>query len=310
MTAGDDLEALTQRIFEVLTANQFESGRVRVERNVLLEGADGPRQVDVVVRSKVGPIDLTTIVECKDYGRRVNVTAIDALHSVALDVKANRAVMVTRGGFSKTAMQKAARLGIALYTADRVGNAGVEVFQIPIHVCEVRPTDVHVQCRVNLEGGDQVGTSELLSINGIDLLVRLRDHLVESDPAMSLRPGIHAWKPTGLGDPLRLCTAAGEIRSIEQLELKYRVVERHFFGYLGDVEEALVLRDQLHQKDHLLLPAETITIDYAAYFAEFNSAADLPVQPVLVANVAVVPDADADVSFHGLQAKRIGPTPP
>lgn len=71
MTAGGEFEELIEHVLRVLTAGEPD---VTVERDVKLLGADGPRQIDVVIRSAVGPFPLTTIVECKDYGRKVDVT--------------------------------------------------------------------------------------------------------------------------------------------------------------------------------------------------------------------------------------------
>jgi len=114
MKNGTKFEELTAEIFEHLRKDQrFET----VEHNVFLEGKDGTRQIDVLLKGKVGPIDILTIVECKDYNKYVNVTAIDALHSKMQDVNAHKAVLVARKGFTKTAMKKAKRLGISLCTA-------------------------------------------------------------------------------------------------------------------------------------------------------------------------------------------------
>ena len=64
--AGKDFENLTAEIFEALRSNpQYES----VEKNVKVAGSDGDRQIDVLLRGKVGPFDNITIVECKDYNK-------------------------------------------------------------------------------------------------------------------------------------------------------------------------------------------------------------------------------------------------
>lgn len=304
MGPGDDLESLTEKIFRALTSNPLTSGDVTIERNVMLDGADGPRQIDVLIRTKAGPIDLTTIIECKDYKKRIAVPTVDALHSVAQDVNASRAVLVTRGGFSKTAVQKAKRLGIGLYTADRVANVSAEMFQVPIYVREVRPSNVDIQGNMHLEGGDEIGFTELCTINGQNLLVGLRDHLVADDEYVTAPSGSHAWVPNGLGDPMHLQTAAGDPRLVENLEVVYTLIEKHYFGYLSDVAEALVLSDQLKETSQVLLPAEALVTDYVNNFTEVDSVQDVPVEPVLIANVAVVPDPETDMPKGHLWMKR------
>lgn len=112
--AGKEFENLTAEIFEALRTNpQYES----VKKDVKVAGLDCDRQIDVLLRGKVGPFDNITIVECKDYNKLVNITTVDALDSVRRDINADKAVLVSRKGFTKKAIHKAKRLGIKLCTA-------------------------------------------------------------------------------------------------------------------------------------------------------------------------------------------------
>ncbi len=103
MRPGDEFERLAERIFKIMTAGPG----VTVERDVQMPGADGPRQVDVLVRSSVGPIELTTIIECRDSKRKLNLTSVDGFHSKMQDALASKRVLVSRKGFSSKATQKA-----------------------------------------------------------------------------------------------------------------------------------------------------------------------------------------------------------
>ena len=58
-----------------------------------------------------------TIIECKDHVSKIPVKLIDELHSKMQDVNANKAVLVSRMGFTDGAKKKAKRLGISLCTA-------------------------------------------------------------------------------------------------------------------------------------------------------------------------------------------------
>jgi Restriction endonuclease len=132
---GEDLEVLVERIMGLLTQGESATS---VERDVQVEGPDGSRQVDVLVHSRVGPLAIDTVIECKDYAGKVNVMAVDALHSKMQDLQANKAVLVARKGFSKTAAQKAARLGISLFRADMLDNVPGAVHQVPVHIRQLR----------------------------------------------------------------------------------------------------------------------------------------------------------------------------
>ncbi|GMV17322.1 MAG: hypothetical protein AMXMBFR56_55460 [Polyangiaceae bacterium] len=70
------------------------------------------RQIDVVVRGRIGSVEVLVIVECRDYASALGIEHIDRLDSVKRDVGANKAILVTRTGFTEDALQKAATVGI------------------------------------------------------------------------------------------------------------------------------------------------------------------------------------------------------
>ena len=113
MKQGIKFEHLASEVFTILSKDNKHE---KVEHNVMLGGPDGPRQIDVLISGSVGPFEVRTIVECKDYNKNVNVTALDALYSKLIDVNAQKAVLVARKGFSNGARKKAKRLGISLCT--------------------------------------------------------------------------------------------------------------------------------------------------------------------------------------------------
>jgi hypothetical protein len=131
---GKGFENLTAEIFEALKNNpQYET----VEKDVKVAGADCDRQIDVLLRGKVGPFDNITIIECKDYNKPVNITTVDALDSVRRDINADKAVLVSRKGFTKKAIHKAKRLGIRLCTAHSAANEKWKFdLEIPFSITE------------------------------------------------------------------------------------------------------------------------------------------------------------------------------
>ena len=135
--SGKSLETLTQKIFDLISKDDRYT---TVEHNVLLDSPDGKRQIDVLIRSKVSGLDLMTIVECRDYNKTISVEHVDGLASKRDDVLANKAVLVAKKGFSKTAKRKAKRLGITLCTAHDAerGLEGIGLL-IPVVVTEVLP---------------------------------------------------------------------------------------------------------------------------------------------------------------------------
>ena len=88
---GKIFESLVYQIFDAISKT---TGYDSVEMDVALEGPDGPRQIDVLIRSKIAGMSILTVIECKDHSRRLDVTFVDALASKMNDVKANKGVLV------------------------------------------------------------------------------------------------------------------------------------------------------------------------------------------------------------------------
>lgn len=88
-----------------------------VEQNVKMLGrrSGSMRQLDVIVRNKVGQYELLIVIECKDHKRAVDVKAIEEFMGLARDVGANKGVIVAPNGFTAAARTRAQDVGIDLY---------------------------------------------------------------------------------------------------------------------------------------------------------------------------------------------------
>jgi len=100
-----------------LLACEFPDAEVM--HDVRLEGklSGCPRQVDVLVRSRLGrmPHARDTVVECRAYGRRLIVGDVERFVGFLQDVGVERGVLVTPVGFSAAAEQRAAASGVELW---------------------------------------------------------------------------------------------------------------------------------------------------------------------------------------------------
>jgi hypothetical protein len=72
----------------------------------------GGRQIDATVRGRLGSAAILVIVECRDYAEPLGIDHVDQLDSVRREVEANKAILVTRTGFTGPALEKAAAVGI------------------------------------------------------------------------------------------------------------------------------------------------------------------------------------------------------
>lgn len=60
-------------IYELYTALTKDDRFTSVEKDVMLEGKDGYRQIDVLMRAHVANADLLIVIECRDHGKRLDI---------------------------------------------------------------------------------------------------------------------------------------------------------------------------------------------------------------------------------------------
>ncbi len=96
----------------VAAIHYTESKGAAVVWNDIING----RQFDVSIRFKYGLHDYLTVIECKNYSKKVPVEKIDAFATKARDANANKAIVVSSSGFQSGCFQVASRHGIKLLT--------------------------------------------------------------------------------------------------------------------------------------------------------------------------------------------------
>jgi hypothetical protein len=275
MRPGEDFEALVEQIICLLASTE---GVNTVERNVLVPGPDGARQIDVLIRSQVGPFDLTTIIECKDTRRVVPVTVVDMVESKMRDINAHKAAVIARRGFSKGALRKAERCGISLLRANELHMVKDLPFEMPVHLRSFQLTGIQMSGTVPLPTGTEFDQCDLLSLSGRDLVAEARAHVLSLDP---LEPGaMLQWTPEPPPTGWQLPTSQGEV-PVADLSMSFELKTHHRFGYLTDLPSVLYLRDELRSQHRFLIPAEVLMYDVFESFSEFDSDSELPSDPVI-----------------------------
>ncbi|MBZ9600490.1 restriction endonuclease [Phyllobacterium chamaecytisi] len=113
MTASSvALEQLVAKIQADLAPNSD------VVHNVMLNGRHSgrKRQIDVLVRDKIGQYEILIVIDCKDYNKPVDVKGVEEFAGLVDDVAAQRGVLVCPKGFSEAAKKRAQTLQIDLYS--------------------------------------------------------------------------------------------------------------------------------------------------------------------------------------------------
>lgn len=115
---------------------QAQGAEVIFDDRILGRVSGSKRQIDVSVRFKHGFYDYLTIVECKDLGRKVEITDVQAFSGKMEDVGAQHGVMVSPHGFQKGGKGTAEFKNIELFTlteikTDWTKKITADVFTLP-----------------------------------------------------------------------------------------------------------------------------------------------------------------------------------
>lgn len=107
-----ELELLVAKIQKQLAP------KAEVLHDVKLEGRQTgvKRQIDVLVREKIGQYEIQIIIDCKDHKTPVDVKGVEEFDGLLRDVGAQKEVLVCPTGFTETAKRRAEGLQIDLYS--------------------------------------------------------------------------------------------------------------------------------------------------------------------------------------------------
>ena len=101
-----------------------------VKQGEWVEGPDGRRDMDVVVRGTAEGNERTVLIECKDYGPQrgpLGIGLVDGIDSKRRDLNVDLAFLCCNVGFTEGAVRKAARVGIGLIAVMRKGDSRIRV---------------------------------------------------------------------------------------------------------------------------------------------------------------------------------------
>ncbi len=120
--AGRALEELVEALYRAETAN---TGQLVIDRIVspgYLTDKDtgGRREFDVLVDGKIGRVPFQLAMECKDRTKAVDVPVVEGFRAKCEGVNVHLKMIVSKSGFTKPALQKAAAHGIQCRTLDQI----------------------------------------------------------------------------------------------------------------------------------------------------------------------------------------------
>src|SRR6266496_913807 len=87
----------------------------------LSEAADSSeREIDILIETEINHHPVRIAIECRDHKPPQDVTWIDAIIGKYRDLKIHNIVAVSKSGFTRSALEKAARVGIRALTFEQV----------------------------------------------------------------------------------------------------------------------------------------------------------------------------------------------
>jgi hypothetical protein len=288
---GKGYELLVKYVYEGLCSDERFT---EVKHNVMLPGPDGDRQIDVLVIHTHASTEYKTVIECRDYSGKLSVTHIDGFASKIIDVHANKGIIVSRNGFSRTAIQKARRLGIELCTVNSADKLLKElVVEIPVVVLlEEIAINVTFLAKNTNERSVKILSKNTTTVNDIPLRDLLVDEL-KSGSIQTPKKGItFSWSPTGLTEPYFFRAAGGEKIELAALNVQVQLAPTFLFGKTSDLPDFIS-----HTKDGDPVARVVVPPDFRVglneSFSVFKHLDDVPASADSVIRCVVIPDVDS-----------------
>ncbi|EOB1204577.1 restriction endonuclease [Photobacterium damselae] len=258
---GLDFELLTEKIFKEISSKHDD---VSIRRNVSIKGIDGNRQIDLLISSKFAGCEFITIVECKDYNKKVDVKVIDGFHSVLQDISAHKGIIVSRKGFSSTAIVKAKRLGISLFSAHQANSDKWMIdLELPMLITEVNVKNLNINPVLQVKKGMIINPSAVNIINDIDIVASfiknwnentsfLDSHYIFQNDKINIKIG-------NLKPPFYMRDVYGKPVEITDYELIIEFDKKYYFSYINNIDNTLFLKSHSKDNSTLVIPMEVFS---------------------------------------------------
>ncbi|GAA3933801.1 restriction endonuclease [Litoribacillus peritrichatus] len=174
---GKEYEKLAEDIFKKIFSNNVSAV---IDRDVKLESEFGERQFDVVVSNVYEDYKVSVVVECKDYGRPIDIFYIDAYVGKLQDFDVKQSIFIAKNGFTANALKKAAANGVVCCTAQEACHPDWNIDTlIEVYLMEVMPTKLSPRCsNVYIRPGESFS---IRMYNGIDAFSLFEDKWKNGD---------------------------------------------------------------------------------------------------------------------------------
>ena len=273
---GIGYEEMVWMVYRTLCGEETFSN---VQHNVKLQGPDGERQIDVLVTHEHANVKYLTVVECKDYRGKLNVTHIDAFASKLTDVKASKGILVSRNGFSKTAIQKAKRVGIELCIVDSAEKLLKElVKEVPVVLAVIHSIRLSTQVFFGNQTDQaiQIEKRNFATINDRPLRELLFEELQEGQIPIPFQSCEIPWSPTGLKPPFFIRDSSGNALEIEWFKVVASINIEFYVGKAADFPDFVTHIQHDDEKARVIVPPK-FRLGFSSALTRFDNKSDIPI---------------------------------
>jgi hypothetical protein len=85
----------------------YPSSEVKYNTSIKGIKSGRSRQIDTLIVNKVGKTEVKTVIDSKCFSKKISITTVESFIGFLSDIGANRGIMVTKIGYSKTAKSRA-----------------------------------------------------------------------------------------------------------------------------------------------------------------------------------------------------------
>lgn len=241
------LKALPYEKLTALIYSQLSPGfTVTHDDKIIGHISKRSRQIDVSIKGSIGPHEFLMIVQCKNQKRKVDTTQFGSFVEMIKDVKANKGIIVSNSGFSKSVVNQAKFYGVELCSIHEALNKNwSQELKIPI-IWDV------LEAEVQLTGSICFGRTKP-QLGSKDFIFDLDKNEIIQKFNEQWNNGVlneHTTKFTlfkhELDDPK--WEIMGNLCSIKEQALNYKVVHKYYLGCLEELPSVRGIKNELTGK--------------------------------------------------------------
>jgi hypothetical protein len=93
-------------VFEALSIHHMHD-LLKQDFHIIGKYSKRSRQIDIYIQQNINNIEFITIIDCKNYNKKINVKTVESFISMVEDVGADYGIIISELGFTKSALLRA-----------------------------------------------------------------------------------------------------------------------------------------------------------------------------------------------------------